>query len=265
MKKQLQSVIAAMLVVGSLSLHAQTDTAAPATTTSKAKKPKAKAETAEQKAIRELQEKMADQQTEIDSLKQQNAAKDAALSAAQSTAASAQSQAATATSQAAAAQSQAQSATAAAQSQGDAVTSLKSTVTDLQGTSAGLAGTINQTKQDLNTRIDSPAAIHYKGVTITPVAFFAAEGVWRQHSVNSDINTPFNSIPVPGANEGHISEMNFSGRQSRLGGLFEGNAGSYKLSGYFEADFLSSGTTSNNNQSNSYTLRQRQIWGKAET
>ena len=30
-------------------------------------------------------------------------------------------------------------------------------------------------------------------------------------------------------------------------------------------DFLSSGTTSNNNQSNSYTLRQRQIWGKAET
>jgi hypothetical protein len=47
--------------------------------------------------------------------------------------------------------------------------------------------------------------------------------------------------------------------------LFEGNAGAYKLSGYFEADFLSSGTTSNNNQSNSYTLRQRQIWGKAET
>jgi len=89
--------------------------------------------------------------------------------------------------------------------------------------------------------------------------------VWRQHSVNSDINTPFNSIPVPGANEGHISELNFSGRQSRLGGLFEGNAGSFKLSGYFEADFLSSGTTSNNNQSNSYTLRQRQIWGRAET
>ena len=28
-------------------------------------------------------------------------------------------------------------------------------------------------------------------------------------------------------------------------------------------DWLSAGTTSNNNQSNSYTLRQRQIWGQA--
>jgi len=112
---------------------------------------------------------------------------------------------------------------------------------------------------------ESPAAIHYKGVTITPVAFFAGEGVWRQHSVNSDINTPFNTIPMPGANEGHISELNFSGRQSRLGVLVEANDGTYKFTGYGEMDFLSSGATSNNNQSNSYTFRQRQIWGKIET
>src|ERR1017187_4127929 len=265
MKKQLQTAIAAMLVLGALSLHAQTSTATPAATTSKAKKPTAKAESAEQKAIRDLQERMAAQQAEIDELKQQNAAKDAALAAAQSTAAGAQSQAASATSQAAAAESQAQSAAAAAQSQSDEVTSLKSTATDLQGTSAGLAGTINQTKQDLNDKIESPAAIHYKGVTITPVAFFPAEGVWRQHSVNSDINTPFNTIPLPGANEGHVSELNFSGRQSRLGVLVEAPAGTLKLTGYAEMDFLSSGTTSNNNQSNSYTLRQRQIWGRVET
>ena len=36
-----------------------------------------------------------------------------------------------------------------------------------------------------------------------------------------------------------------------------------KLSGYVEADFLSAGVTSNNNQSNSYTMRQRQVWGQA--
>src|SRR6202012_3893462 len=117
----------------------------------------------------------------------------------------------------------------------------------------------------LKDAVESPTVLHYKGLTITPVAFFAVEGVWRQHSVNSDINTPFNSIPLPSANEGHVSELNFSGRQSRLGGLFEGNAGPYKLSGYFETDFLGTGTSSNNNQSNSYVLRQRQIWGKAET
>jgi uncharacterized small protein (DUF1192 family) len=264
MKKQLTAVIAAMLVAGTVSLHAQTSTADPATTTAKKAKPaKAKRETAEQKAIRELQEKMAAQQAEIDALKQENAAKDAALSAAQSSAATAQSQAASAQSQAAAAQSQAQSATVAAQSQADAVTSLKSTVTDLQGTNASLAATINTTKTDLNDKIDSPAALHYKGVAITPGGFAAFEGVWRERSVNSDINTPFNSIPLPSANEGHTSELNLSGRQSRLSALVQGNAGNFGLSAYYEMDWLGTGVTSNNNQSNSYVLRQRQIWGQA--
>jgi hypothetical protein len=83
--------------------------------------------------------------------------------------------------------------------------------------------------------------------------------------VNSDINTPFNSIPFPSANEGHVSELNFTGRQSRLGGLFEANTGRVKLTGYAEMDFLGTGTSSNNNQSNSYVLRQRQIWGQAAT
>ena len=43
----------------------------------------------------------------------------------------------------------------------------------------------------------------------------------------------------------------------------EGKIRNAKLSGYLEADFLSSGATSNNNESNSYTLRQRQVWGQA--
>ena len=109
---------------------------------------------------------------------------------------------------------------------------------------------------------DAPSAIHYKGVKITPGGFVAFEGVWRERSVNSDINTPYNSIPFPGANEGHVSELNFSGRQSRLSVLVEGDTGPVKMTGYYEMDFLGTGTSSNNNQSNSYVLRQRQIWGQ---
>jgi hypothetical protein len=45
--------------------------------------------------------------------------------------------------------------------------------------------------------------------------------------------------------------------------LAEGRLRDAKLSGYVETDFLSAGTTSNNNESNSYTLRQRQAWGQA--
>jgi hypothetical protein len=258
MKKQLTVAIMALLFV-STSLHAQTTTAPATATTSKtkkAKKAKKVEETEEQRAIRELQEKMAAQQAQIDALTQQNAAKDAALAAAQSTAATAQSQAATAT-------AQAQSAAAAAQSQSDAVTNLKSTVTDLQNSNAGLVSTINTTKTDLNDEINAPAALHYKGITITPGGFAAFEGVWRERSVNSDINTPLNSIPFPSANEGHVSELNFSGRQSRLSALIQGDTGSFKLGAYYEMDWLGTGTTSNNNQSNSYVLRQRQIWGQA--
>ena len=264
MKKQLTVAMVAMLVLGTLSLHAQSTTTGSTTaTTTRTTKKKAKTaktkkveETQEQRAIRELQEKMTAQQAEIDALTQQNAAKDAALAAAQSTAATAESQAAQAT-------AQAQSAAAATQTQADTVTGLKSTVTDLQTANANLVTTIATTKTDLNEKIDSPASIHYKGVTITPVAFFAAEDVWRERSMNSDVNTAWNSIPLPSANEGHVSEFNFSGRQSRVGALFSGDTGPFKLSGYVEADFLGTGVTSNNNQSNSYVLRQRQIWGQA--
>ena len=56
-----------------------------------------------------------------------------------------------------------------------------------------------------------------------------------------------------------------SGRQSRIALLAEpGKRDNFKImSGYYEAaDFLSAGITSNNNQSNSYGLRQRQVWGQ---
>src|SRR5206468_11797205 len=69
--------------------------------------------------------------------------------------------------------------------------------------------------------------------------------------------------PAPGASQSNLSEFFGSGRQSRISLLAEGKLNETKLSGYFEADFLSAGITSNNNQSNSYTLRARQVWGQA--
>jgi hypothetical protein len=228
------------------------------TTVKKTKRTKTHVETASEREMRELKESIRAQQDQIDVLKAQVAAKSGDVVTAQQTATDAQTAAAAAAASAAAAQ-------AAAAANDTKVDAVSSSVTDLKSTTAGLTETVVTNHAHVEEEINEPAKLHYKGVTITPVAFFALEGVWRQHSVNSDINTPFNTIPLPSANEGHVSELNFSGRQSRLGGLFEGDAGAYKLSGYFEADFLSSGTTSNDNQSNSYTLRQRQIWGKGET
>ena len=110
---------------------------------------------------------------------------------------------------------------------------------------------------------DEPASLHYKGVTITPGGFMAAETVWRQKALSADVNTPFNSAPFNGSSNAHVSEFNASGRQSRFSLLTEGKLDNVKIGGYYETDFLSAGTTSNDNQSNSYTLRQRQFWGQA--
>jgi hypothetical protein len=111
---------------------------------------------------------------------------------------------------------------------------------------------------------EGPSAIRFKGITLTPGGFLAAETVYRTHATSSDIATPFNSIPYPGNALSDVAETNLTGRQSRISLLAEGKAGIAKLSGYYEADWLGAGSTSNNRQSNSYVMRQRQLWGQAK-
>ncbi|HMI49890.1 MAG TPA: hypothetical protein VK525_00160 [Candidatus Saccharimonadales bacterium] len=110
---------------------------------------------------------------------------------------------------------------------------------------------------------EAPTSIHIKGITLTPGGFFAAESVYRSHATSSDINTPFTSIPFGGNSLSRESEFNASARQSRISMLAEGKIDHAKFTGYYETDFLSAGATSNNRQSNSYTMRQRQFWGQA--
>jgi hypothetical protein len=118
--------------------------------------------------------------------------------------------------------------------------------------------------QDKPKGEEAPTSIHIKGITLTPGGFFAAETVWRQRATSADVNTPFTGIPFGGNSLSKTSEFNGSGRQSRISMLAEGKIDHAKFTGYYEMDFLSAGTTSNNRQSNSYTMRQRQFWGKAE-
>jgi hypothetical protein len=154
----------------------------------------------------------------------------------------------------------ADAAQASATQQQAAVTELKTNVTDLQGTMANTVVNLQETQKNMS---ESPTAIHFKGVTLTPGGFVAAETVTRQRANASDINTPFNSIPYQGNALAHINESNFTARQSRLSMLAESNVGSTKLTGYWEGDFLGTGVTSNSRQSNSYVFRQRIVYAQA--
>ncbi len=108
-----------------------------------------------------------------------------------------------------------------------------------------------------------PSALQYKGVTITPVGFFAMEALWRQRNETADVGSSFNAIPFNNSTNGQLSEFRASARQSRLGLAVQGKLNDVTMSGYWESDFLSAGVTSNSNESNSYTFRVRQFFGQA--
>src|SRR5271166_3644708 len=200
-------------------------------------------------AIASQQAALAAQQQEIQQLRDELHRKDQAVTQVQAVATDAA--------------TKADAAQAAATQQQQTVVELKSDVTDLKTNVNNTALSLQETQKNVNSALESPLALHYKGITITPGGFLAAEFVRRSRALGSDINTPFNSLTMPGAAQSSISEFFGSGRQSRLSMLAEGRLKTAKLSGYVEADFLSAGVTSNNNQSNSYTLRQRQAWGQA--
>jgi len=195
---------------------------------------------------------------QIDGLKSDLSAKDAQLKQAQ--AAAAQAQAAAEKAQAAASQEQ-----QAVTDNSAAVTTLQGTVTDLKANSASLAATVSDETAKIKKEIANPGALHYKGITLTPGGFAAGETIFRTKATGGDIPTAFSSIPYEGADAYQLSEFYGSARQSRLTLLAEGKTSWGTLRGYYEADFLGAGITSNNNQSNSYVLRQRVIYGQAQT
>jgi hypothetical protein len=157
----------------------------------------------------------------------------------------------------------ADAAQAQAAQQQQTVSELKTDVTDLKANATNTALTLQETQKNVTAAMESPASLHFKGITITPGGFLAAEFVRRSRALGADINTPFNSVTMPGASQSTTSEFFGTGRQSRLSMLVTGQLKDVKIGGYVETDFLSAGVTSNNNESNSYTLRQRQAFAQA--
>jgi hypothetical protein len=257
MKNTLKALAILALTVAVATGFAQSTASSPSTPKKVHRKPVAPKGPSVQSQIEELRQQQQADHGQIDTLKQQLADRDAQLQAAQQAAQQAQA-AAQAAQQAANAEQQTLSANT------DAVSTLQSSVTDLKANSVSLAGTIQEQQAAVKKAIESPDAIHYKGITFSPAgSFIAAETVWRQGATGSDINTPFTSVPLQNSDNAQLSEFYGTGRQSRLALKATGKLASSTLTGYYEMDWLGAGITSNGNQSNSYVLRQRQLWADA--
>jgi hypothetical protein len=206
--------------------------------------------------VEELRQALQAQQEQLQMLKEELAKRDRQIEEAREAAAAANSRATEANvkaTEAAATSAEVKTTT----------TALNSSVASLAASNAVAANAAVATDGQGGAEEKGPAAIRYKGVDITPGGFIAAETVFRTRATGGDINTPFTGIPFTANDLSHVTENSFTARQSRLSLLAESKVGSAKVTGYYEADFLGTGVTSNNRQSNSYVFRQRVIYGQA--
>lgn len=270
MRKLAALVLSLFLTSGVAFADSPKDADATAPKTSEPAKPKAAVKKATKTdaeiaaELDELKQAMQAQQEQLELLKEELSKRDKQIDEAREAAAAANPRASEASTKAV------EAVNASTEAKSNEAT-LTSSVTDLKASNAALTSTVNtvaattaKASGGQGGSEDGPASIKFKGITLTPGGFVAAETTTRQRATSSDINTPFNSIPYPGNALSKVGESNFTGRQSRLSLLAEGKYAGTKLTGYYEADWLGTGVTSNNRQSNSYVLRQRQIWGQAK-
>ncbi|HLH04352.1 MAG TPA: hypothetical protein VKX25_16425 [Bryobacteraceae bacterium] len=110
------------------------------------------------------------------------------------------------------------------------------------------------------TQVKSPLSISIGDTTFTPLGFVDATFFGRSTNVGSGIGTNFAGIPYNTAAAGHVSETNFSTQNSRIGFRVDSNVLGAKVLGYFEADFLGNQPTTVFVSSNSDTFRMRNVF-----
>jgi hypothetical protein len=268
MKKLAALTLSFFLTSGVALADTPKDADAPSAKSAQPAKPKAakKAEKTDANfaaELEELRQAMQAQQEQLQLLKEELGKRDRQIDAAREEAAAANARAAEATTKA----TEAVNTTAEVKS---SEATLTSSVSDLKASNEVLTSSVATVAAKTTSNNgqggagdEGPASIKFKGVSFTPGGFVAAETVTRTKGTSGDIATPFTAIPFEAANLAHTSENNFTGRQSRISLLAESKFGSATTSGYYEADFLGAGTTSNNRQTNSYVFRQRQLFAQA--
>src|SRR5271165_6319365 len=256
MKKLAALTLSLFLTTGTAFADSPKDTpkaadAQPAKTATAAKPATAKTNAEIAAEMEELRQALQAQQEQLQLLKEELAKRDRQIEEAREAAAAANSRATEAN-------AKATEAAATSAEVKTTTTALNSSVATLAASNAAVSASDEKGGEE-----KGPSTIRYKGVSITPGGFLAAETAFRAHATGGGIATPFTSTPFAAADIAHVTENAFSGRQSRLSMLVQSKVGVASLSGYVEADFLGVGTTSNNRQTNSYVFRQRQLFAQA--
>ena len=140
---------------------------------------------------------------------------------------------------------------------------IQADLSQAESTSTATAATVQKNEKKV-ADLEHPDSIAYKGIRIKPGGFLEMSSYFRSHATLSDLATTFNTIPLAGQANTKLTEYGETARDSRISLRADADAGSTKLTGYFEMDFFGTGPSSNPNQSTSYNPRLRLAWSRAK-
>src|SRR5207302_59149 len=186
--------------------------------------------------IEALREALDAQQQQIQQLRDEAQRRDATLQQLQQ-------QLSTLQSAATQAQSAAQAAATSSQNTAATLTQVQTTVADLKTETSRAAIT-----QDVEKRLrefEQPSQIHFRGITLTPGGFLAANTVFRVRNENADVLDTYGNAPFSGSSNSRLSEFRFTARHSRISLGLEGKIHDWKATGYYEMDFEGAAPTAN--------------------
>jgi hypothetical protein len=258
-------LVSAPLLAQTAKPQTSTTTTTTTTTTAKPKAPKrraaatpkapAKPTTASE--IKTLREAVSTQQQQIQMLRDELQRRDAAVQQMQQQLNSLQSTAQQA-------QSAAQAAEGCCKTNEEGIAALKTNVGTLQTTATATATGLQAAEKSIK-ELQSPLAIKYKGITITPGGFISANAIYRSKNQNLSNASSFAGMPFSGQPNSHLSELRLNARYSRLSLLAQGKFGGSNVQAYYEMDFEGAAQTANENITNSFTPRVREAWMNVDT
>ena len=106
-----------------------------------------------------------------------------------------------------------------------AVNTLQTTVGDLKANQVSLTTTLSDETTAIKKSIDSPVALHYKGITITPGGYLTCDTVYRTKATGGGMPTAWSSLLYESADAYSLSEFFGGANASRLSILLEGKGG----------------------------------------
>jgi len=107
---------------------------------------------------------------------------------------------------------------------------------------------------------ESPLSFRIGGAEFTPGGFMDFTAIFRSTNTGNPGGTNFFAIPYSNTVSGHLSETRFTAQNSRVNLKATSKFGGNDITGFFEMDFLGNDAATVFVTSNSHTMRLRHYW-----